>query len=111
MQQDRIKKMTKGGYPSFNQSITGIKTSTELKPALQVKQNSRLMGKGSFYGSSALPSKLPPMGKDSQKRREMEESPNKSSFIANDAYAYDDLNASSYTAIPSKFLKFKFDSD
>ena len=102
MQQERIKKLTRGGYPSFNQSITGIKTSTELKPALQVKQNSRLMGKGSFYGSSGLPTKLAPIKRDSIKKAELENSPDKSSFMVNDPYAYDEMNYSSVSIVPSK---------
>ena len=92
------------GYSNFNQSITGIKTATELKPALQVKQNSRLMGKGSFYGASGLPSKLPPMNDESMRKQEYRNSPDKSSAMMDEEYDYEDLNISSFSAVPSIYF-------
>jgi len=106
MQQQRIKQVTKGGYQNFNQSITGIKTVTELKPALQVKQNSRLMGKGSLYGTNAIPAKLPPMKLDSLRKQDFDNSPDKSFDIMQDQYGYEDLNVSSFSAVPSNYILF-----
>lgn len=106
MQQQRIKKVTKTGYQNFNQSITGIKTVTELKPALQVKQNSRLMGKGSLYGANSIPTKLPPMKLDSSKKQEYDHSPEKSFNMLGDQYEDVDLNVSSFSAVPSKYILF-----
>ena len=53
-QQERIKKAMRGGYTSFNQSITGIKTATELKPALQAKQKGLFSRKNTFAATSML---------------------------------------------------------
>ena len=41
----------KGGHISFNQSITGIKTATELKPALQAKQSRLVHGRKKYFCS------------------------------------------------------------
>jgi dynein heavy chain len=89
----------RGGNTSFNQSITGIKTASELKPALQVKQNSRLMGKGHGLNTTAMPSKLPPMKLSSRSKLDEEQSPNKSMTLQ-EPYGYDDFGASNITMVP-----------
>ena len=61
------------------------------------------MGKGSFYGSSALPTKLPPMKRESVKK-ELENTPDKSSFIGQEQYAYEDLNISAFQTAPSNII-------
>ena len=107
MQQERIKRAMRGGNSSFNQSITGIKTATELKPALQVKQNSKMMGRGSMYGASGMPSKLPPLKRgDSQKKPRIQESPDKSSTMMQEQMYYDDFATTPITMVPSKLSLF-----
>ena len=61
-QQERIKMAMRGGYTTFNKSITGIKTATELKPALQVKQSGLFMGKNA-YAATSMPRELPALDK------------------------------------------------
>lgn len=58
-----------------------------------------MMGKGSFYGSSALPGKLPPLKRDSLRQKDLANSPDKSSNINMGSYAYEDLNNASFSAI------------
>jgi len=103
-QQDRIQKAMRGGYSSFNQSITGIKTASELKPALQVKQSTLLLGKGPGRGSSALKNQLPPVERNSKQRQDIQESPNKSMQMYQDPYAYEEFK---YTSSIGQ-RKFKF---
>ena len=66
IQQERIRKAMKG-YATGNQSITGMKASTVLKPAMQVKNSNRFILKESFCSSSNFPRRLSPFNKDSKK--------------------------------------------
>jgi hypothetical protein len=94
-QQERIKKAMRAGYSGFNQSITGIKTATELKPALQVKQSSLILGKGNTRGSSGMRQRLPPMEKVSKQHLDVTQSPEKSFIMAQDPYAFEEFKYTS----------------
>lgn len=50
------------GHSNFNQSITGIKTVTELKPQYKNKSSNRAPGKDSFV-ASGYPRKISPLDK------------------------------------------------
>lgn len=110
MQQERIKRATRG-YTNLNESITGIKTASELKPALQVKQNSRLMGKGSFRGASALPKQLPPVKGTSKKLLDITHSPGKNSSMMQEQTGYEEYKYSTASFIPSKSTKLNLFSE
>lgn len=66
VQQERIRRAMKG-YSAGNQSITGMKASTVLKPAMQVKNSNRLILKESYGSASNFPRRLSPFNKDSKK--------------------------------------------
>ena len=65
VQQERIRRAMKG-YSAGNQSITGMKASTILKPAMQVKNSNRLILKESYESASNFPRQLSPFNKDSK---------------------------------------------
>lgn len=94
------------GQPNLNQSITGIKTASELKPALQVKQSSRLIGKGSFRAGSGLRNKLPPVKATSKTGLDVEHSPDKSASMIQEPYGYEEYKYSTASMVPSKFTVF-----
>ena len=98
----------RGGYTSFNQSITGIKTATELKPALQVKQNRSLLGKGSLGAASALPKQLPPVERSMRQKSGIEQTPLKNMSMYQDQMDYEEYKYSTAAMVPSKFFAFNF---
>lgn len=105
MQQERIKRATRG-MTNLNESITGIKTASELKPALQVKQNSRVMGKGSFIGTSSKPKQLPPVKPSSRQKLDATYSPEKNVNLTQEPFGYDEYKYSTAAFVPSESPSF-----
>jgi hypothetical protein len=99
-QQERIKKAMRGGYNTFNQSITGIKTAIELRPALQVKQSTRFMGKGALQGS-AMPAKLPALDKEAREKNALDQSMDRSFQVA---YEHEPFENTMPATIPTKIF-------
>ena len=73
VQQERIRRAMKG-YSAGNQSITGMKTSTVLKPVMQVKNSNILILKESYGSASNFPRRLSPFNKDSKKELDQDSS-------------------------------------
>lgn len=74
VQQERIKRAMRGGFNTFNQSITGIKTAAELRPALQVKQSGLYSKMG--YNTASMPRELPALDKEITQKYAMDNSMN-----------------------------------
>ena len=73
VQQERIRRTMKV-YFAGNQSITGMKASIVLKPAMQVKNSNRLILKESYRSASNFPRRLSSFNKDSKKELDSDSS-------------------------------------
>ena len=80
----------RGGYATFNQSITGIKTATELRPALQVKQSGLFMGKNG-YAATSMPRELPALDKEVKEKFALDNSMDRSFQDSFDADHYENI--------------------
>ena len=85
----------RGGFNNFNQSITGIKTATELRPALQVKQSGLMLGK-SGYATSSMPRELPALDNEMSQKYALDQSLNQSFQEEMDAEHYENIRPALY---------------